>query len=56
LGESLEAEIAPQVVALEDQTVTLSGTVEDQYKQWRKILADIYHEEVGSLAPLEKEG
>lgn len=55
LGESLEAEIAPQVVALEDQTVTLSGTVEDQYRQWRKILADIYQEEVGSLAPLDGE-
>lgn len=50
LGESLGAEIAPQVIALDDQTITLSGTVEDQYAQWRTILAKIYHKEVGALA------
>ncbi|MEM1111461.1 MAG: hypothetical protein AAGI11_06095 [Pseudomonadota bacterium] len=52
LGMSLEAEIAPQVIELEDRTVTLSGNVEDQYAQWRALLAEIYRAEIGSLEPL----
>lgn len=49
LGMSLEAEITPQVIELEDRSVTLSGNVEDQYAQWRELLADIYATEIGSL-------
>ena len=49
---SLEAEITPQVIELEDRTVTLHGNVEDQYAQWRELLADIYQAEVGALQPI----
>ena len=49
LGASLEAEVTPQVIALEDQTVMLSGNVEEQYVQWRAVLGDIYRAEIGSL-------
>ena len=49
LGLSLEAEITPQVIELEDRSVTLQGNVEDQYAQWRSLLADIYATEIGSL-------
>jgi hypothetical protein len=42
LGDSFEASVASHVIELEDRTVTLSGTVDDQYQQWRKILKDIY--------------
>lgn len=49
LGQSLEAEITPQVIELEDSTVMLSGNVEDQYAQWREILGDIYRAEIGEL-------
>jgi hypothetical protein len=49
LGMSLEAEITPQVIELEDRTVTLSGNVEDQYTQWRVLLKEIYSAEVGAL-------
>ncbi len=49
LGQSLEAEITPQVIELEDRTVMLSGNVEDQYAQWRELLADIYRTEIGEL-------
>ena len=49
LGMSLESEITPQVIDLEDRSVTLSGNVEDQYAQWRDLLADIYAAEIGSL-------
>ncbi len=49
MGASLEGEVAPRVISLEDQTITLTGTVEEQYEQWREILADIYAVERGSL-------
>lgn len=49
LGLSLEAEIAPQVIELEDNSILLSGNVEDQYAQWREILADIYRAEIGEI-------
>ena len=49
LGESLENEVAPRVIDLEDRTITLTGTVEEQYAQWREILAGIYASETGQL-------
>lgn len=53
VGQSLEAEITPQVIELEDRTVMISGSVEDQYAQWREVLAEIYRSEIGDLTPLE---
>jgi len=47
LGDSLEASIESHVIELEDRTVTLTGTVENQYQQWREILKDIYLLDVG---------
>jgi hypothetical protein len=47
MGASLEADIAPQVIELEDRTVTLSGTVQAQYEQWRELLKQIYDQERG---------
>ena len=49
LGASLEAEITPHAIELEDRTVMLSGNVEDQYAQWREVLAEIYRTEIGEL-------
>lgn len=49
LGQSLENEVAPQVINLDDRTITLSGSVEEQYEQWREILADLYAAEIGQL-------
>ena len=51
LGQSLDAEITPRVIELEDRTVRLSGNVEDQYEQWRELLADIYAAELAALEP-----
>jgi hypothetical protein len=45
MGASLEAVIAPQVIGLEDRSVTLSGTVQAQYGQWREMLQRIYEQE-----------
>lgn len=49
LGQSLENEVAPQVITLDDRTVMLSGSVEEQYGQWRELLADLYAAETGGL-------
>lgn len=54
LGQSLENEVAPQTIELEERTVTLSGNVETQYQQWREILADMYANEIG-LAPASED-
>jgi len=48
MGSSLEAEIAPQVIELEDRTVTLTGTVQAQYQQWQELLGKIYQQERGT--------
>ena len=50
LGGSFEAEVEPQVIELEDRTVTLTGTVDNQYDQWRNILYDIYMTETGGVS------
>ena len=47
LGLSLENEVAPKVLDLEDRTITLTGNVEEQYSQWKDILADIYAADIG---------
>jgi hypothetical protein len=47
LGDSLEADIEPQVIELEDRTITLSGSVENQYEQWRELLQEIYRIDTG---------
>lgn len=52
LGASLNAEVQPHTITLEDRTITLSGTVDDQYGQWRAILRDIYQTETGQALPV----
>ena len=49
LGESLESEVAPKMIDLDDRTVMLTGTVEEQYSQWREILVELYEEETGGI-------
>lgn len=49
LGESLETEIAPKVIELDDRTIMLNGTVEEQYQQWRELLVQIYQTEIGEI-------
>ena len=47
LGNSFEAEVAPLVVDVEGKTITLTGSAEDQYKEWRRLLREIYATETG---------
>ena len=47
LGQSLENEVAPRVLDLDNRSITLTGSVEEQYAQWKEVLADLYAAEVG---------
>ena len=51
LGQSLDGAVTPRVIELQDRTVQLTGNVEDQYDQWRELLADIYAAELAALEP-----
>jgi len=55
MGASLEAVIGPQVIALEDRSVTLSGSVETQYGQWREMLQRMYEQERTLPGPLAEQ-
>ena len=45
LGQSLESELEPSIIDLQDRSVTLTGTVEDQFKEWRRILTEMFEAE-----------
>jgi hypothetical protein len=47
LSQSLGAEITPHVLNIEGRTIELTGTVDAQYTEWRRILKEIYAEETG---------
>lgn len=49
IGDALESELAPKMIELDDRTVMLTGTVEEQYKQWREILVELYETETGGI-------
>ena len=49
LGTSAEAEITPHTIELENRTLRLQGTVEGQYEELRRILRQVYLEELGTL-------
>jgi len=45
LGESINIEMAPRVVSFEDETVELTGNIQEQFTQWREFLKRIYEQE-----------
>ena len=45
LGQSLNFEVAPQVVEYEDTTLELRGGIQSQYRQWRDVLGELYERE-----------
>lgn len=47
LGESFDAEAEPLLVEVEGQTRRLTGTAEEKYREWRKLLREIYSSETG---------
>ena len=45
LGQSIEGEIAPQVVKHEETTTKLTGNAKEQFAKWRVFLKDIFEQE-----------
>ena len=52
LGVSAEAAIAPHAIELENRTLRLTGTVDAQYAELRRVLAELYRRELGAAAPV----
>ncbi len=42
LGQSVDLELAPQVIEFEKKTVELTGNAAEQFSQWRRFLKKIY--------------
>ena len=55
LGTAAEAELIPTTIDLENQTTRLQGSVEEQYKELRRILRRVYFEDLGMAPPNEEE-
>ncbi len=51
LADSFQNDVAPQVVDVEGRTLKLTGTAEEQYREWRKLLHELYLEENGVEGP-----
>ena len=49
VGESFDAEAEPMVVELEGQTRRLTGSAEERFRKWRRLLREIYSRETGAL-------
>jgi hypothetical protein len=47
LNSSFEADLKPKVIEVEGRTVTLTGSAEAQYENWRHLMRQIYIQETG---------
>ncbi len=52
LSETFQSEVQPQVVDVEGRTLRLTGTADEQYKEWRELLHQLYLEDNGGVAVL----
>jgi hypothetical protein len=55
-GRSLEAEAEPLLVEVEGQTRRLTGTAEEKFREWRRLLREIYEQETGIPLPPDPSG
>ena len=54
LGSSLQSEVEQRVIELDDRTVRLTGSVNEQYLRWKEVLREIYRDEYGEVeAPMD---
>lgn len=45
LGQSIDIDLAPRVIAFNEKTVELTGTAKEQFAQWRAFLQRVFAEE-----------
>jgi len=61
MSETFQSEVQPQVVDVEGRTLRLTGTADEQYREWRELLHQLYVEETGgisttsTMAPVQNE-
>jgi len=51
LSESFGADMEPIILDIQGQTHELTGTAQEQYHQWRRLLKEIYLRETGIVPP-----
>ena len=49
LGASFSSEAEPLVIEVEGESIRLTGTAEQQYARWRRLLRDLYAKETGLI-------
>ena len=49
VGAAAQAEISPYTLDLENQTISLQGSVDEQYEQLRQILKELYLVDLGLI-------
>ena len=47
LNESFGLDMAPMVVEVEGRTIRLQGSAQEQYREWRSLLKQIFAAETG---------
>jgi hypothetical protein len=50
LAKSFQSEVAPQVVEVEGRSLKLSGSAEEQYREWRRLLREYQAEDLPPAA------
>jgi hypothetical protein len=50
INRSFQDEVHPMVVAVEGRSVKLTGTVDEQYEEWRRLLHELYEAELGAAS------
>jgi len=53
LGDSLDANLAPRVIEMEETTAELTGSAKEQFQQWREILKKMYAQETETTATIK---
>ncbi len=53
LDASFETEVEPMVVQTEGATHRITGSVDEQYEEWRRLLRMLYEAETGVLAQMD---
>lgn len=54
MGVSAAKEIVPYTIELENATISLQGTVDEQFEQLRKVIKQLYYEDLGVAIPEEE--
>ena len=55
LDDSFTKAVEPRVMAVEGQVITLTGSAQEQYREWRGLLREIARAERGVLEPAPDE-